>query len=635
MNRAAPSARSLCAKFNRPAGLTALLTALAAAPAALGDDERGLAPLAVAVDEAGHWAYIAQAAARQVVAFDLCTRRIERAFPASGEPTGLALSPNRRRLYVTCAGPEGTIDVFDLGAGGSRELLRAGHTPMSPVVSPDGKWLYVCNRFGNSISAIDCGSTETSSAGAAPLPAAVIPVVREPAAAALSPDGRYLLVANHLPAGAADSPHVAAGVSVVDTAAGKTVGFITLPNGSTSLRGLALSPDGQYAYVTHILARYQLPTTQLDRGWMNTNAVSVIDAAKARWVNTVLLDEPESGAANPWGVGCSADGRWLCVAHAGTHEISVIDRVALHEKLARAAGGERVSEVSAKAGDVPNDLTFLGDIRRRVRLGGRGPRGLAVAGGIVCAAEYFSDSIGLVTLHPEGRPAVESLPLGPEPLLTAARRGERLFNDATICFQQWQSCASCHPDARADGLNWDLLNDGIGNPKNTRSLLKVHETPPAMSLGVRKDARAAIDAGLRHILFTHRPAEDVDVIAAYLGTLEPVRWVRPSDERPQAEAIERGRAVFATAGCAECHTSPLYTDGRSYDVGTGQRDGEPRRFDTPTLMEVWRTGPYLHDGRAATLRDVLQGAHADDRHGRTTRLSAEELDALRAFLESL
>ena len=52
--------------------------------------------------------------------------------------------------------------------------------------------------------------------------------------------------------------------------------------------------------------------------------------------------------------------------------------------------------------------------------------------------------------------------LGPEVPMTQTRRGEFFFNDASLCLQSWQSCASCHPDARTDALNWDLLNDGIG-----------------------------------------------------------------------------------------------------------------------------------------------------------------------------
>ena len=62
------------------------------------------------------------------------------------------------------------------------------------------------------------------------------------------------------------------------------------------VNGVCVSPDGRYAYVTHILGRYQLPTTQLERGWMNTNALSVIDVATQKLVNTVLIDDPQNRA---------------------------------------------------------------------------------------------------------------------------------------------------------------------------------------------------------------------------------------------------------------------------------------------------------------------------------------------------
>ncbi|MFW6061465.1 MAG: heme transporter CcmC, partial [Planctomycetota bacterium] len=58
-------------------------------------------------------------------------------------------------------------------------------------------------------------------------------------------------------------------------------------------------------------------------------------------------------------------------------------------------------------------------------------------------------------------------------------------------------------------------------------------------------------------------------------------------------------------------------------------------FDTPTLRELWRTGPYLHDGRAQTLRQVLVECNPDDRHGRTSHLSEEQLEDLIMYLRSL
>jgi cytochrome c peroxidase len=74
-----------------------------------------------------------------------------------------------------------------------------------------------------------------------------------------------------------------------------------------------------------------------------------------------------------------------------------------------------------------------------------------------------------------------------------------------------------------------------------------------------------------------------------------------------------------------------------HDVGTGDgpREKMGPKFDTPTLVGVYRTGPYLHDGRARTLRDVLTTCNADDRHGKTSHLKPPEIGDLVAFLKSL
>ncbi len=219
---------------------------------------------------------------------------------------------------------------------------------------------------------------------------------------------------------------------------------IRLPNGCTCGRGVAVSPDGRFAYITSVLGRVTLPTTQLDRGWMMTAALSVIDVAAGRLVNTVLLNEIDRGAANPWGVAVSPDGRRLVVAHAGTHELSVVDRAKLHERLERVGRGEAVTPVSVRPESVPNDLAFLVDIRERIRLPGNSSCAVAITGGRACAGMYFTDEAAIVDLGaPGARP--RSVRLGPEVPMSVARRGEMLFHDAALCFQEWQSCASCHP----------------------------------------------------------------------------------------------------------------------------------------------------------------------------------------------
>jgi cytochrome c peroxidase len=221
---------------------------------------------------------------------------------------------------------------------------------------------------------------------------------------------------------------------------------------------------------------------------------------------------------------------------------------------------------------------------------------------------------------------------------SVARKGERLFNDATICFQSWLSCASCHSsDARVDGLNWDLLNDGIGNPKNSRSLLMSFQTPPSMALGVRPNAAAAVRAGIRHTLFTVLPEDYPAAIDQYLQSLTPMPSPRLVKGRLSASA-RRGQKLFSdpVVGCAECHPAPRFTDLKVHPVGTlGKYDRPTDIFYTPTLVEVWRTAPYLHDGSAATMRDALTTGNRGDQHGKTSHLKPEQIDDLVEYVLSL
>ena len=207
---------------------------------------------------------------------------------------------------------------------------------------------------------------------------------------------------------------------------------------------------------------------------------------------------------------------------------------------------------------------------------------------------YFSDNLAVVDLKPKHGKGISTIALGPKPELTVERRGEMNFNDATICFQHWQSCASCHVDARTDGLNRDLLNDGIGSPKNTKSLLLSHRTPPVMSTGNIPNAETEVRKAIAHLLFSQRPDEDAVAIDEYLKSLEPV----PSPylvEGKLSPAAERGKLLFfdKQVGCSDCHRGPLYTDQALHDVGSKVQYDRRRAFDTPTLIENWRTAPYL------------------------------------------
>ena len=606
-----------------------------------------LGPIDVVASNDGKTLYVVEADANRIDVVDVAAEKVVRSIACPAKPTGLAVDADSSRLYITCSGPEGVAYVADPVSGQISATIPVGHTACGPSLAPDGKRLYVCNRFDNDISVIDLETKKEIER---------VKALREPNASAITPDGGFVFVSNLLPVDPASSYHVAAEITVINTATLKTSN-IRLHNGSSSVHEICFSPDGKYAYVVHILSRFQIPTTQLELGWMNTNAMSIIDVASKKLINTVLLDNVESGAANPWGVATTADGKQIVVTHAGTHEVSVIDADALHEKLdgipktmaeAKAKGLDIYSATTAS--DVPNDLEFLARMRRRIKLrpgdGSEtatdvglpvsGPRGLAVIGSKIYVAVYFCDLLAIVDLEDKSDYPVKLVRLGPEPELTPERRGELCFHDAHFCFQQWQSCASCHPDARVDALNWDLLNDGIGNAKNVKSMLLAHQTPPSMFGGIRENAEAAVRSGIRHIQFAVRPEGDAAAIDEYLRSLVPV----PSPylvDGDLNDVAKRGKELFFSSrvGCAGCHPEPLYTDLKMHNVGSRGRYDRRSDFDTPTLIEVWRTAPYMHDGSFTTIQELIGKGEHGETAGDVESLSEQEVKDLAEFVLSL
>jgi len=238
-------------------------------------------PCDLAASRDGRILYVANLDAKNISLVDIHSGESIRSIGMPGEPTGLTLSPDGRELYVTCASAQSMLVVMDAESGKIKTTIPAGHTACGPTVTPDGKRLYVCNRFDNSVSVIDLKTRKV---------VARVPVTREPLATAITPDGESVLIANHLPADRADTSYVAAVVTIIDTQSNATT-TIRLPSGASGLRGISVSPDGKHAYVTHILARYELPAIQVEYGWINANALSVIDTKEKKLLSTVLLDE--------------------------------------------------------------------------------------------------------------------------------------------------------------------------------------------------------------------------------------------------------------------------------------------------------------------------------------------------------
>ena len=519
-------------------------------------------------------------------------------------PTGVAI--DGEQIIATVAGEhKNGVYFLSASAPSDKSFLETASGACAPLLDAQTGKLYVCNQFAGTVSEIDKDGKKILR---------TVQVLREPKSIVLDSKGKHLFVANFLPAQRADVDTVAACVSVIDKESFQKVKDIQLANGSNALRGMTISPDGRYLLITHNLGRFQVPTSQLQQGWMNTSAMSVVNLEALNFEGAVLLDEPERGAAGIWDVKCTDDK--IVISHSGTHEISVIDYPEFVQKF------EQYPQKDALA----YDLRFLYGIRQRIALVGNGPRSFMIKDGNAVVPTYFSDTLNVVDLNSA---SVQPIAMVKNRVESRINRGEKYFNDAEYCFQNWQSCNGCHPgDARMDAMNWDLMNDGIGNSKNCKSLLFSHVTPPAMISGIRASSYVAVRTGYKFIQFTDLPEEFATCVDEYLLSLKPL----PSPYLVNGELSEkaqRGRKVFEKFKCDECHSGPYYTDMQMHRIG---EDIEfEKGWDTPTLREVWRTAPYLFNGRAATMKEVFEVY----KHGIDKKISSKEVDELVEYVNSL
>jgi cytochrome c peroxidase len=119
-----------------------------------------------------------------------------------------------------------------------------------------------------------------------------------------------------------------------------------------------------------------------------------------------------------------------------------------------------------------------------------------------------------------------------------------------------------------------------------------------------------------------------DNIAKAIGAFErtvlsgnaPYDRFKAGDKSALSEAAQRGMKVFFNAAlCSSCHSGANFSDGAFHNIGIGmdhddadhgrfvhsKLEGDKGSFKTPTLREIARTAPYMHDGRFATLEEVI------------------------------
>jgi cytochrome c peroxidase len=261
-------------------------------------------------------------------------------------------------------------------------------------------------------------------------------------------------------------------------------------------------------------------------------------------------------------------------------------------------------------------------------------------------------------------PVPELNPLTPQKIA----QGRKLFFNKRLSRDGTLSCATCHDPklAFSDGRK---VARGMNDQEGTRNAPAIINRgygrtffwdgrAKSLEQQVLEPIRNPKEMGLTETLIESRTnlkiAEVTGALASY------VRTIRSGDSRFDRYAagnqhalndVEKaGLAVFRGKGrCTTCHAGPNFTDENFHNTGIAWRNGEladpgsgDGKFKVPTLREVARTAPYMHDGSIPTLRDVVdyydRGGNANpnlDEDLRPLNLAAEEKGALVEFLRSL
>ncbi len=569
-------------------------------------------------------------------------RRI--ALPYASRPFAVAFSPTGDRAYVTLEGT-GRLLALDPATGAEQAQVDVGPGPRPLAVSHDGKRVFA----GRFISPADRGE--------------IVEV-----------DGAALRKVRVLGLAAETDP------ALDDGTRGRGV-----PN---YLRALAISPDGTRLFAAakkdNVFRGLARDGKALTFETSVRALLAVVDLEKNAEIAGKRLDIDNRSL--PSALAFTGRGDLLFLATEGTDHVGVYEGGGLGnlQSIVRDAtqpvtsGGPAPLDLAPDglAVDAGDSLLFVHNFLSRE----------------VAVYEIGAVASGRPSL-------VKRIPtVARDSLSETVLLGKRLFYDAgtpRMTTDGYISCAVCHLEGGSDGRVWDFTDRGEGLRRTTSLLGRAGTGHGPLHWSANFDevqdfehdirgpfkgeglmATADFLHGTRSTPLGDRKAgvsPDLDALAAYLASLAAVNASphRNPDGSMTAAAL-RGKILFEREdlGCAKCHAAPAYTDSRLpgplekpapgpvavhgksrsfvtaegfllHDVGTlkaasGKRLGDSLPgLDTPTLKGIWETPPYLHDGSAATVLDVLTAANPEDRHGKTSHLSAAELADLEAFLLQL
>jgi YVTN family beta-propeller protein len=573
-------------------------------------------------------------------------------FDPAVSPRALALDSHGATAFVT-GERSGHLYAIDAASGAVKGSVAVCSEPIGVVVSRDDAHVFVaCSQDDEIVEVAAAGLTVEGS----------VACPRKPWSLAWGADGATLY-ATHL---------LGPGVSVFATQPLALTTTWNVVDGPPSgdgdpdephgeVRGLydaMIRPGTSELWVAHLMLGTDTPQPTLDFQSTVFPALSVFDGAGAQLARLSITANPGDGGAlgdivsGPRAIAFSDDGRYAFVADADSEDVLVIDAV------------KRVEATIVRP--LPGHL----------------PEGLVWSNGELYVQERNSEDVaafhvdsadGGLSIAADGAP-FKSLAVDPMP--AGLRLGQKLFysansDDVPMTQNHWVSCATCHLEGRSSGVVWKVVEGLRDAPSNAGGMLGTGFLFRTADRSQVQDYWKTIDEEQGGHFSPYDQAEPsqkalLDALANYVNYAIPVP-IPPTPTDPQA--LARGEQLFndpATTGCTCCHSGPYRTDSGSgnptldlsgpillHDVGTcvttgawpdvahDDIDGHPRAacaFDTPALRGLSDSAPYLHDGSAATLDDVIPimlQATAPSCTTPRSALSADDRQALVEYLRSL
>lgn len=546
-------------------------------------------------------------------------------------PRGFSLSHDGARLFVANTWDD-TISVIDTASLAVVATWQVGAEPSSVIADREGRRLFVANRISNDVAVLDAQTGTEEKRLAAGRGSSYITA---------SPDGTRLYATHvypnppRVPTPGGNRVPPKSEITVIDASRAVVVDRMPLDRIAHSFR-TALSADGRLGVTAHLHPKNLVPLAHMEHGGAFADTITLFGADVGKPVE-LPLDELERYAVRPFGVAISPDKLRIYVSCEGSEVVTVID---VHHALGfiRTHSGDFVQDLSASA----NYVTARIDV-------GRDPRGMTFTpdGRRLLVANRLDDTLSVIDTRTNR--VCATVPLDGPKELSVLRHGEQTFYTARYSFQGQIGCANCHIDSTFDGLTWDLEPDGFGRDiVDNRLLEDIKDTEPYKWNG--GNPNLPTECGPRTEKYFWR-SENYDSLTltdlvVYVRSipLRPNRWKLPGRELSPAQ--ERGKAVFERANdkfgkpipesnrCSYCHSGAKGTSQKSFDVGTKKSTDNSGLLDTPQLINVALTAPYLHDGSARTLEEIWTVFNPEDKHGRTNDLTKDELNDLIEYLRT-